>query len=138
MQVLIIEDDRDMASFLKRSLEEAGHAGELAADGEEGLNKARDRDYDVLIVDRMLPKKDGISVVSEYRSGGGAAPVLFLSALSEVDRPGGRACKAGGDDYLAKPMPLSNCWRGSSAAAPPRHPAGVKTRHAWAIWSWTC
>jgi two-component system OmpR family response regulator len=106
MQVLIIEDDRDMASFLKRSLEEAGHASDLAADGEEGLTKARDRDYDVLIVDRMLPKKDGISVVSEYRSGGGGAPVLFLSALGEVDHRL-EGLQAGGDDYLAKPFAAS-------------------------------
>ncbi|MET0545686.1 MAG: response regulator transcription factor [Caulobacterales bacterium] len=103
MRVLTIEDDRDMASFLKRALEEAGHECDLAADGETGLNKARDGDFDILIVDRMLPLKDGVSVVSEYRSGGGTTPVLFLSALGEVDHRL-EGLQAGGDDYLAKPF----------------------------------
>ena len=102
MQLLIIEDDAEAAGWLLKSLKEAGHVADLATDGERGLQMARDGDYDVLIVDRMLPGLDGLSIVRTLREEGCDTPALFLSALGEVDdRVEG--LRAGGDDYLAKP-----------------------------------
>ncbi len=103
MQVLIIEDDKDMASFVSKVLSEAGHIVDMAHRGDAGLQLARLRDFDVLIVDRMLPEKDGLTLVKEYRDGGGTSPALFLSALGDVDHRV-EGLKAGGDDYLSKPF----------------------------------
>ncbi|MEL6258055.1 MAG: response regulator transcription factor, partial [Pseudomonadota bacterium] len=103
MKVLVIEDDPKTSDFIAKVLVEAGHAVDQAADGETGLTMARDGYFDVLVVDRMLPLKDGLTLVREYRDGGGAAPALFLSALGDVDdRVEG--LQAGGDDYLVKPF----------------------------------
>lgn len=102
MRLLLIEDDRESADYLRKAFREAGHVVEHAADGEEGLSLALDGRYDVLVVDRMLPKRDGLSVVSELRARGETMPVLILSALGQVDdRVVG--LRAGGDDYLPKP-----------------------------------
>ena len=106
MRLLIVEDDREAAEYLKKALREAGHMAELAKDGEEGLALALDGDFDVLVIDRMLPKRDGLSVISELRTRGKKTPVLILSALGQVDdRVTG--LRAGGDDYLAKPYAFS-------------------------------
>jgi two-component system OmpR family response regulator len=106
MRLLIVEDDREAAEYLRKALREAGHMAELAKDGEEGLALAQGGDFDVLVVDRMLPKRDGLSVISELRSRGDKTPVLILSALGQVDdRVTG--LRAGGDDYLAKPYAFS-------------------------------
>lgn len=102
MRVLVIEDDREAAGWLVKGLEESGHVADLATDGEEGLALARDGVHDVLIVDRMLPKLDGLSIVKTLRGEGVTTPVLILSALSDVDERV-RGLRAGGDDYLAKP-----------------------------------
>jgi two-component system OmpR family response regulator len=102
MRILIIEDDREAADAMARGLTEGGHAVSAAADGEEGLTEARKGGFDVLVVDRMMPKMDGVAVVETLRREGDQTPVLFLSALGEVhDRVSG--LKAGGDDYLVKP-----------------------------------
>ena len=102
MKILIIEDDLDAASYLVKAFREAGHTTEHASDGESGLFMASENTYDVLIVDRMLPKRDGLSVISELRKRGVNTPVLILSALGQVDdRVTG--LRAGGDDYLPKP-----------------------------------
>jgi two-component system OmpR family response regulator len=102
MKILIIEDDLDAASYLVKAFREAGHTTEHASDGESGLFMASENAYDVLIVDRMLPKRDGLSVISELRKRGVNTPVLILSALGQVDdRVTG--LRAGGDDYLPKP-----------------------------------
>jgi two-component system OmpR family response regulator len=102
MKILLIEDDREAASYLIRALDEAGHVTHNAADGETGYAMAAGMDYDVLIVDRMLPRRDGLSVVASLRAEGNKTPVLILSALGEVDdRVTG--LRAGGDDYLVKP-----------------------------------
>ncbi len=103
MRVLVIEDDKDTAAFISRVLEDAGHAVDLAHDGDSGLVLARSEVYDALVVDRMLPETDGLSLVRDYRDGGGAAPALFLSALGDVDHRV-EGLKAGADDYLAKPF----------------------------------
>jgi two-component system OmpR family response regulator len=102
MKILIIEDDLDAASYLVKAFREAGHTTEHASDGESGLFMASENAYDVLIVDRMLPKRDGLSVISELRKRAVNTPVLILSALGQVDdRVTG--LRAGGDDYLPKP-----------------------------------
>src|SRR5215471_14470156 len=102
MRLLIIEDDRDAAEYLVKAFREVGHVADHAADGEEGLGLALDGGYDVLIVDRMLPKLDGLSVVGRLRAKGNATPALILSALGAVDDRV-RGLRAGGDDYLPKP-----------------------------------
>ena len=102
MKILVVEDDREAADYLKKALAEAGHTAHLAFDGEAGFAFASEGDYDVLVVDRMLPRRDGLSVIAELRARGIATPVLILSALGEVDdRVTG--LRAGGDDYLTKP-----------------------------------
>src|SRR5437762_14092916 len=106
MRVLVIEDDRETAQFLQRSLRESGHTADVAGDGESGLGLAREGRYDVLIVDRMLPRRDGLSVVQTLRSEGARTPVLILSALGEVDDRV-KGLRAGGDDYLTKPYAFS-------------------------------
>ena len=106
MRVLVIEDDREAAQFLGRALRESGHTADLAHDGDSGHDLASAGAYDVLIVDRMLPRRDGLSIVSGLRSDGIRTPVLFLSALGDVDDRV-KGLRAGGDDYLAKPYAYS-------------------------------
>jgi two-component system, OmpR family, response regulator len=102
MRILIIEDDVEAAEAMVRGLSDNGYDCTHAADGELGLAAAQKRDFDVLIVDRMMPKLNGVQVVETLRREGDATPVLFLSALGEVgDRVDG--LKAGADDYLVKP-----------------------------------
>ena len=102
MRILVIEDDQQAAGYLVKGLREEGHIVDHAADGEDGLSLAREGVHDVLIVDRMLPKRDGLSVIEALRAEGNTTPALILSALGEVDdRVTG--LRAGGDDYLAKP-----------------------------------
>lgn len=106
MRILIIEDDREAAAYLVKALREAGHVADHAGDGETGFHMADGRAYDVLIVDRMLPERDGLSVISGLREKGDETPALILSALGQVDdRVTG--LRAGGDDYLAKPFAFS-------------------------------
>jgi two-component system OmpR family response regulator len=102
MRLLIIEDDRDAADYLVKAFREVGHVAEHAADGEEGLALASDGGYDVLIVDRMLPKRDGLSVIGALRDKAVTTPALILSALGQVDDRV-KGLRAGGDDYLVKP-----------------------------------
>lgn len=102
MKLLVIEDDRDAASFIEKGFTEAGHNVHVCFDGGTGYGLAETGGYDVIIVDRMLPVRDGLSVVTELRSKGVDTPALILSALGQVDdRITG--LKAGGDDYLTKP-----------------------------------
>lgn len=103
MKVLLVEDDLEAAGFLSRGLEESGHLVEHTADGGVGLAWARSRQYDALVVDRMLPGLDGLSLVRELRSTGIHTPALILSALGKVDDKVA-GLRAGGDDYLAKPF----------------------------------
>lgn len=106
MRVLVIEDDREAAAYLARGLRESGYEVDLVADGAEGLTRAVSGEHEVLVVDRMLPGLDGLSLISALRAAGRTTPVLILSALGEVDdRVTG--LKAGGDDYLAKPYAFS-------------------------------
>ncbi|WP_418152653.1 response regulator transcription factor [Litorimonas sp. RW-G-Af-16] len=102
MRLLVVEDDEVAAEYVRKGLMEAGHVVDLAADGELGLEMARAADYDALILDRMLPKRDGLSLLADLREDGDVTPVLILSALGEVDHKV-EGLRAGGDDYLAKP-----------------------------------
>ena len=106
MRLLIIEDDRDAADYLVKALREVGHVADAAADGEDGLALALDGGYDVLIVDRMLPKRDGLSIIGALRAKSIQTPVLILSALGQVDDRV-KGLRAGGDDYLPKPYSFS-------------------------------
>ena len=106
MRILIIEDDIEAASFLMKAFSEAGHNPAHAADGESGHHLASTEEYDVLIIDRMLPKLDGLSILKNLRDAGDNTPALILSALGEVDdRVEG--LRSGGDDYLPKPYAFS-------------------------------
>jgi two-component system, OmpR family, response regulator len=106
MRLLIIEDDRDAADYIAKAFREVGHVADVAGDGEEGLAHALHGQYDVLIVDRMLPKLDGLAVIANLRSKGIETPVLILSALGQVDDRV-KGLRAGGDDYLPKPYSFS-------------------------------
>lgn len=106
MHILVIEDDTEAAAYLCKGLTESGHTVDHAADGNEGLHLALSLVYDVLVIDRMLPGRDGLSVIAMLRAGSVQTPVLVLSALGEVDdRVAG--LRAGGDDYLVKPYAFS-------------------------------
>jgi two-component system, OmpR family, response regulator len=102
MRILIIEDDKDAAQWLAKGLKESGHLPDSAHDGETGLAMAREGVHDILIVDRMLPKMDGLAIIRTLRAEANTTPVLILSAMSDVDERV-RGLRAGGDDYLAKP-----------------------------------
>lgn len=105
MRILLIEDEADVARFVKQGLAEAGYAVDLAADGEEGLAFARGTDYDAAVVDIMLPRLNGIEVVTEMRRVGCKTPVIFLTALGSTrDKVNG--LDSGGDDYLVKPFSM--------------------------------
>ena len=127
MRILVVEDDLEAQRYLVQGLKESGHVVDEASDGETGLSLSLSRSYDVAIIDRMLPKMDGLKVVAEMREHGNSTPVLFLSALSEVDDRV-KGLKAGGDDYLAKPYAFVELLARIDALLRRRTPAGVKTR----------
>ena len=102
MRILVIEDDRDAASWLMKGLKESGHVADHAANGEDGLALGLENIHDILVVDRMLPKMDGLTIIRTLRAKGITTPALILSALSDVDERV-KGLRAGGDDYLAKP-----------------------------------
>jgi len=102
MRVLVVEDDREAASWLLKGLKEAGHIVDLASDGETGLALAREAVHDAIIMDRMLPRMDGLSAIETLRGEGIMTPVLILSALDDVDDKVS-GLRSGGDDYLGKP-----------------------------------
>ena len=103
MRILIIEDDAEVARFLLKGLKEAGHVVDHAADGRDGLFLATGEKYDTMVIDRMLPNVDGLTIVQTLRASGNQTPVLILSALGAVDDRV-KGLKAGGDDYLIKPF----------------------------------
>ena len=106
MRILLIEDDPETSRFIRKGLEEAGHVVDQAGDGRQGLLLAFDAEHDAIVVDRMLPGLDGLSIVRSLRAANRSTPVLVLSALGEVDdRVEG--LRAGGDDYLVKPFALA-------------------------------
>lgn len=126
MRILVVEDDERAAQYLVKGLSEAGHVVDWAGDGEEGLSFCSDHAYDVLIVDRMMPRMDGLTMISSLRGNGDATPVLVLSALAEVDdRVEG--LRAGGDDYLTKPYAFTELTARIEALARRQNPEAVQT-----------
>ena len=106
MQILIIEDDVQTAKFIQKGLQESGYVVDHAVDGKSGLQQAMNEEYDALVIDRMLPELDGLSIIEQLRGQGFNVPILILSALGEVDQRV-EGLKAGGDDYLVKPYSFS-------------------------------
>jgi two-component system OmpR family response regulator len=126
MRILIVEDDVEAAEAMARGLTDAGHGCVTAADGEEGLAAARAGEFDVMIVDRMMPKMNGVQLVEALRREGDRTPVLFLSALGEVgDRVDG--LQAGADDYLVKPYAFAELSARIEALARRRDTGSVHT-----------
>lgn len=126
MRILLIEDDKEAAAYLCKALREAGHVPDHAADGEAGADLAGGGGYDVMVVDRMLPKRDGLSIIEQLRSRGDDTPALILSALGQVnDRVKG--LRSGGDDYLAKPYAFSELLARVEALGRRRKPGEAET-----------
>jgi two-component system OmpR family response regulator len=123
MRILLIEDDRDAAAYLVKAFREAGHGIDHAADGVSGYDLAHSGGYDVAIVDRMLPKMDGLSLIGALRAQENETPVLILSALGQVDDRV-KGLRAGGDDYLSKPYAFSELLARVEALAR-RRPKGA-------------
>ena len=103
MNILVIEDDVEAGHFLGKGLRESGYTVELCADGREGLFRATEGRYDLIIADRQLPYLDGLAIIGVLRKSGNRTPVLILSALGSVDNRV-EGLRAGGDDYLTKPF----------------------------------
>ncbi len=116
MKLLLVEDDVQTAEHLVKSLRQQGHVVDHAADGRDGLVQAMDGAYDVMIVDRMLPKVDGLALVKSLRAAGVVVPVLFLTALGGIDSRV-EGLEAGGDDYLIKPFAVAELLARVSALA---------------------
>ncbi len=103
MRILLVEDDTKVARFVRNGLKEEGFAVDVAEDGQQGLNFARDFDYDVIILDILLPKLDGISVLKSIRTRDPQTPVLMLTAMDTIEDKI-RGLNKGADDYLTKPF----------------------------------
>jgi two-component system OmpR family response regulator len=122
MRILLVEDDVTAAGYLSQGLTEAGHQVELAYDGEHGLQQALAGSFDLLILDRMLPHRDGLTLLRMLRADGRSTPVLILSALGQVDQRV-EGLRAGGDDYLVKPYAFSELLARVEALARRGQPA---------------
>jgi two-component system OmpR family response regulator len=128
MKILIVEDDSEAAAYLAKGLREAGHVVDHAKDGEAGLEMAISAPYDVMVVDRMLPRRDGLSLISAVRAEGRDTPILVLSALGQVDdRVLG--LRAGGDDYLTKPYAFTELLARVEALGRRRGAAAAQTTY---------
>jgi two-component system OmpR family response regulator len=126
MRLLIVEDDLEASRAMVTGLSEQAHECVTAPDGVEGLAAAREGRFDVMIVDRMMPRMDGVTMVETLRRAGDQTPVLFLSALGEInDRVAG--LNAGGDDYLVKPYALAELLARVEALSRRREMSGVQT-----------
>ena len=125
MKLLVIEDDPQTAAFVKSGLEERGHVVDAVADGREGLFLAAGSEYEIMIVDRMLPGIDGLAIIQTIRAAGVRTPALVLSALDRIDdRVAG--LEAGADDYLGKPFAFAELIARVKALA--RRPPLVETQ----------
>lgn len=127
MRILVVEDDLEAATYLQKGLKEKNHLVDHAPDGELGLQYALSSLYDVMIVDRRLPKLEGLELIQALREHENQTPVLILSALGEVDdRVAG--LEAGGDDYLVKPYVFSELLARVDALVRRHQPGAVRTR----------
>lgn len=126
MRILLVEDDKETLDYLAKALREAGHLTEQATDGVTGAEMAATGDYDVLVVDRMLPGRDGLKLIEGLREAGNDVPVLILSALGRVDdRVTG--LRSGSDDYLAKPFSFAELLARIEVLARRRRPGEAET-----------
>jgi two-component system, OmpR family, response regulator len=129
MHLLIVEDDPKIASFIAKGLKAAGYSVDVAVDGEAGLQLALDPSYDTVVIDIMLPKRDGLSLIQEMRREKVMTPVIILSARSSVDERV-KGLQAGGDDYLTKPFAFSELLARIQAlirrAGGQKEPTGLK------------
>lgn len=103
MKVLSIEDDKDVSAYIQKGLEQQGYVVDTAHNGKDGLFLATTEKYDVMIIDRMLPELDGLTIIKTIRGAGNETPVLILSAMGEVDDKV-KGLRSGSDDYLVKPF----------------------------------
>ena len=127
MRVLVIEDDQEAARYIRKGLSEIGHVVDVCADGTDGLHMGLTGDYDALVVDRMLPGRDGLSIIAALRAAKVKTPALVLSALGEVeDRVEGLS--VGGDDYLVKPYAFSELMARLTALVRRAQPDEINTR----------
>jgi two-component system OmpR family response regulator len=127
MRILLLEDDLNTAAYVAKGLEEEGHSVDHIANGRDAVAQAINEDYDVIILDRMLPSMDGLAVIKSIRAAGRQVPVLFLTALGGVDdRVEG--LDAGGDDYLVKPFAFSELLARVNALGRRPHGKGEETR----------
>lgn len=127
MRILVAEDDTETAAYVSRGLGEAGHNAVLAANGKDALHFGLTEDFDLMILDRMMPGLDGIEVLRRLRAGGIAAPAIMLTALGKIeDRVEG--LDAGADDYLVKPFAFSELIARVNAIARRRMPQQASTR----------
>ena len=129
VRVFLIEDDPDVGTFVAGGLRQAGHTVDLCDDGRRGLLQAAAEPYDVVIVDRLLPGLDGLALVKTLRGSGDTTPVLFLTALGDVDRRV-EGFEAGGDDYLIKPFAFSELLARVESLHRRRHQEPVVTELA--------
>ena len=138
MRLLLVEDEIEIQSFLRSSLEEAGYQVEAAADGKTAERLAVDGSFDILIVDLGLPDQDGISLILKLRQLGVSAPVLILSARRSVDDRV-RGLEQGGDDYLTKPFALAELLAGCAICSNEIAPRQARQPGcAFSILNWTC
>ena len=127
MKLLVIEDDPVASGYLCKALKESGHVVDVVDDGMQGLQRATSDSFDVLIIDRMLPSLDGLTVIETLRKSGNDTPVLIVSALGEVDERV-RGLRSGGDDYLVKPYAFAELLARVEVLAGRRSGDGPVTR----------
>jgi two-component system OmpR family response regulator len=126
MKLLIVEDDAEAAAYLAKAFRESGHSVDHAGDGLSGYAMAQDGAYDVLVIDRMLPRMDGLSLIGGLREQKVETPALILSALGQVDDRV-KGLRAGGDDYLAKPYAFSELLARVEVLARRKSPQAAET-----------
>lgn len=127
MRILLVEDDARTADYVSRGFTEAGHVADVLRDGRDALMHGMRERFDVMVIDRMLPGLDGLSLVKALRASGNTTPVLFLTAVGGVDdRVDG--LEAGGDDYLVKPFAFSELLARLNALARRPPPTTERTK----------
>jgi two-component system OmpR family response regulator len=128
MRILSVEDDKDILKYICKGLEQAGHTVDAADNGRDGLFLATTEQYDVIVVDRMMPQLDGITLIKTLRGAGNQTPVLILSALADVDDKV-VGLRSGGDDYLTKPFAFAELQARIEVLAKRGQPSASDSEH---------